>query len=709
MPKEHHSEWRGDNASCRAAEEKGHGGQGDGHDDSFSAPSHRSADEADSPRKDSDQSCFQSFKEEYEEVERTAPLTTRKKLTRKRFKGQNRVGQQHRSNRVPVLAPLKLLDGTSQRIASAHQRHNQQLSNEVWDLQRQLRTTVQENRLLQRLQCRHAAALLHFQDIQGSLPQLLHNHSSEVRALQELLRRAKTHINLLARKLRSTESALLHTRDTLQWLQCLSKDQNLEERETLTQRLTVLTVDLEKKNKRIQDLETNLALSTASFNRQMSSEMRKTMEARDLSRHLEELISNLMQKIKGMEKELANHDIYSHRFLKGSLKKGTKESKFVQTEPLSPIVLETPPLLMQTEYPQKDNEKKPWFHLQEFDASEPAKDRSSEDKLMQKDNEQTSNETPPATEETKLVQTEPLSSIAFETPPLSLQIKYPQKDIEKNAWGFDASKPAKDRSSEDELTHKEKEETSNETPPATEETKLVQTEPLSSIAFETPPLSLQIKYPQKDIEKNAWRFDASKPAKDRSSEDELTHKEKEETSNETPPDIGRTSGTDGIKLEYDAEQEEMTANLTQDLAFEGHNSQDNNDQLVITQSPSTKKATKSLGKNRQQYIFKETILNLHSGTPAYGTSQRSGPRFHRCNKPKATTTVLDTGTYDPSFFVPASTSSMKQEPQPIVRPSNTKKNNLMKELFGQVKLVEQMPDNKLDAGTKSSDPTNLRI
>ncbi|MCI4390678.1 hypothetical protein PGIGA_G00125430 [Pangasianodon gigas] len=461
MPKEHHSEWQGDNASCRAGEEKGHGGQGDGHDDSFSAPSHRSADEADSPRKDSDQSCFQSFKEEYEEVERTAPLTTCNKLTRKRFKGQNRVGQQHRSNRAPVLAPLKLLDGTSQRIASAHQRHNQQLSNEVWDLQRQLRTTVQENRLLQRLQCRHAAALLHFQDIQGSLPQLLHNHSSEVRALQELLRRAKTHINLLARKLRSTESALLHTRDTLQWLQRLNKDQNLEERETLTQRLTVLTVDLEKKNKRIQDLEANLALSTASFNRQMSSEMRKTMEARDLSRHLEELISNLTQKIKGMEKELANHDIYSHRFLKGSLKKGTKESKFVQTERLSPIVLETSPLLMQTEYPQKDNEKKPW----EFDGNKLAKDRSSEDELMQKDNEETSNETPPGTEETKLVQTEPLSSIAFETPPLSLQIEYPQKDIEKNAGGFDANKPAKDRSSEDELKHKEKEETSNETPP----------------------------------------------------------------------------------------------------------------------------------------------------------------------------------------------------------------------------------------------------
>lgn len=39
-------------------------------------------------------------------------------------------------------------------------------------------------------------------------------------------------------------------------------------------------------------------LRTESFKRQISAEMRKATEARDLSRHLEELISNLMQKIK---------------------------------------------------------------------------------------------------------------------------------------------------------------------------------------------------------------------------------------------------------------------------------------------------------------------------------------------------------------------------------------------------------------------------
>ncbi|KAK3534629.1 hypothetical protein QTP86_017008 [Hemibagrus guttatus] len=499
---------------------------------------------------------------------------------------QKRVGQQHRSNKTPVLPPIKLLDGPGQCTASAQQRYIEQLNNEVWDLQQQLRTTQKENRLLQRLQSKHTTALQHFQDVQADLPQLLCNHSSEVKALQELSRRDKTHINILSRKLQSTESTLLHTRDTVHRLQRLTQDQNLEERETLTHRLSVLTVDLDNKNKRIQNLETNLALRTESFKRQICAEIRKATEARDLSRHLEELISNLMQKIKVMEKDLANYDIYSHRFLKGT------KHKFVQTEPLPPvIVLERPPLPLQIEYPRQDMEKNALFHLKEVDANEAAKDRSSED----------------------------------------------------------------------ELTHKENEENFNETPPKTKENKLVLTEPLTSVALEPPPLPLQIEYPQEDMEENTVELDANEPG---TTEEELMQKGNEETSNESPPDITKTSGTDGIELEYTAEEEEITASLTQDLASDEPNSKDINGQFDFQNLVITNKDTKSPVTIRQQSTFKETILNLHSGKPAYGTSQRSGSgRFHRR---KATSNVLDTGKYGPTIFVPA------------VQPSNTRKNNLKK-------------------------------
>lgn len=167
---------------------------------------------------------------------------------------QKRAGQQYRSDKTPVLPPIKLLDGPGHSTASAQQMYIEQLRNEVCDLQQQLRATQRENRLLQHLQSRHTTALQNFQDVQADLPQLLSNHSSEVKALQELSRRDKAQINNLSRKLQSTESTLLHTRDTLHRLQRLTQDQHLEERETLTHRLSVLTVDMDKKNKRIQVL-----------------------------------------------------------------------------------------------------------------------------------------------------------------------------------------------------------------------------------------------------------------------------------------------------------------------------------------------------------------------------------------------------------------------------------------------------------------------
>lgn len=72
-------------------------------------------------------------------------------------------------------------------------------------------------------------------------------------------------------------------------------------------------------------------------------------------------------------------------------------------------------------------------------------------------------------------------------------------------------------------------------------------------------------------------------------------------------DIGRTSGFDGIKLQYNAEQEEMTTSFTQDLVFEVPNLEDNNDQLgfqnlVITLSPSTRPPNPQSRSNSTTYL-----------------------------------------------------------------------------------------------------------
>lgn len=83
--------------------------------------------------------------------------------------------------------------------------------------------------------------------------------------------------------------------------------------------------------------------------------------------------------------------------------------------------------------------------------------------------------------------------------------------------------------------------------------------------------------------------------------------------------------------------------------FEGPNSGDNNVNnkvfriLLVSHSRQTRPPNPH--SRTDSTTFKETIMSLHSGTPASGTSQRSEPRLHRCNKTKATTTGLENPHY----------------------------------------------------------------
>ncbi|XP_041734437.1 lebercilin-like protein [Coregonus clupeaformis] len=307
-------------------------------------------------REDSQGSCTQSDYEE--EADTTANRTfalspskkpglgtmTAKALTQNK-RGQwckNKKNTDSRKRKAPLFPPIKLLEGPNQRIRSAHRHRIKELNSQVWELQQQLSGVSTENKLLKQLQGRHMLALQHFQDSQSGLPQVLAKHGSEVRGLQELLRKARIRRNSLSRHLRGTEEELLRTKDALHRLQLLSEDRSLEEREELSHRLALITVDLNRKNKRIQDLERNLELRQISFNRHLATETRKTNEARELSDYLQAQISLSTKKIKEKERELEIHNIYSHRFPKGWNGKGARETKSVQTDDLSSLPIEAP-------------------------------------------------------------------------------------------------------------------------------------------------------------------------------------------------------------------------------------------------------------------------------------------------------------------------------------------------------------------------------
>ncbi|XP_030256172.1 lebercilin-like protein isoform X2 [Sparus aurata] len=231
------------------------------------------------------------------------------------------------SFQVPKLPPIKPLQASRPRVQSAYMHCIREHESQVCDLQHRLNEASTENKLLRRLQHRHTVALQYFQNSEDSVSQIFTRHYNEARVLQALLRDTRSCRDNLARQLQTTESTLLSTKASLKHLQLLSQDHRLLEREELTLRLNEANAELEEKDKRIVDLERNLELCQASFNRQLVTEHRKTTEARKLSFFLKGKVYQLNGEVEEKKKEIETHNIYSLRFAK----KGV-ESKLVQTD-----------------------------------------------------------------------------------------------------------------------------------------------------------------------------------------------------------------------------------------------------------------------------------------------------------------------------------------------------------------------------------------
>ncbi|XP_048121422.1 lebercilin-like protein isoform X2 [Alosa alosa] len=412
------------------------GGQGDAlscsrsasNSSSESTTSNKSKDRAYSSRGRSpasySQDDFEDDKDTFSVLEKSHASPVKKSLKKAKhfnLKGQKRLGVQHphqkKSHRpgrkAPLFPPIRPLDAVGQRVASAREHRIKELSSQVWELQRQLDGAWQENRLMRRVQNRHTAALQHFQDSQSGLPQILLKHGNEVHALQELLRKARGQRNSMAQRLASMEDHLRQASEERRRLQLLCRQRHLGKREELTQQLSKLSLEMEVKTKRIKELERNLELSNACSSRHLSTEMRKTVEARDLSKLLQEQIDQLTQKIRERERELENHNIYSHRFPKAKkvfghnpwlceLKTntgvhphtkcqstGTKETKGIQTEGFSPLPLEAPSCKLEIEYESEEHLEKQRSNrsmdLCAIDFSELQKDQNDTDRSLAED------------------------------------------------------------------------------------------------------------------------------------------------------------------------------------------------------------------------------------------------------------------------------------------------------------------------------------
>ncbi|XP_066556396.1 lebercilin isoform X2 [Amia ocellicauda] len=239
----------------------------------------------------------------------------------------NRAGGQRRwgirSQSLNKESPPKDLDLVTKRVLSARLLKINELKSELTELQLRLDGLQKENKVLRQLQHRQEKALNKFDNTENEISQLISRHGNEVRTLRERLRRAQERERTTDKRLKEVEEELYRSKSTVHKLRRLVDDRQLAEREELAHKLSQAEARLENNDHRIKDLERNLELSNSSFQRQLMAEKKKTHDAQEEVKKLQEELERRGQKLKDKERELDAKNIYANRMLKPSPKKDT--------------------------------------------------------------------------------------------------------------------------------------------------------------------------------------------------------------------------------------------------------------------------------------------------------------------------------------------------------------------------------------------------
>uniref|UniRef100_A0A8C2AQW4 Lebercilin LCA5 n=1 Tax=Cyprinus carpio TaxID=7962 RepID=A0A8C2AQW4_CYPCA len=271
-----------------------------------------------------------------------------------------------RSQTLSKDAPSKEVDPVTKRMLSARLLKINELKNALSELRLHADELQRENRLLRQMQLRQEKALHRYNDTESEISQLLSRHNNETHVLRERLRRSQESQRTAERSLRETDTQLQRCRSQLQKLQQLADDQNLGEREELSRKLTYTQSKLQESERRVKELEKNMELSSGSFQRQLANERKRTHDAQQEVKALQEEVERLCTKLKEKEKELDSRNIYANRMLKASSRKeaengskrkvsNTTSTKAVQTEDrTSSLDFPSPPPALTNELPHDD-------------------------------------------------------------------------------------------------------------------------------------------------------------------------------------------------------------------------------------------------------------------------------------------------------------------------------------------------------------------
>ncbi|XP_051166910.1 lebercilin-like protein isoform X4 [Leptopilina boulardi] len=178
------------------------------------------------------------------------------------------------------------------------------LQNELTDAHYHLNELANENRLLKTLQTRQDSALRKYEGTNAELPRIINTHHEELRVLQTKYKKLKSQYRSNCELLKEKDVKIHIIQDQNKHLLKLSKDRNLEERESLQRKTSDLIFKIEQQDKTINTLNRKLAIETKHLKHQLHLEVikhketqKKLQETFNKLKSTEELLENKEKKL----------------------------------------------------------------------------------------------------------------------------------------------------------------------------------------------------------------------------------------------------------------------------------------------------------------------------------------------------------------------------------------------------------------------------
>ncbi|XP_068433183.1 lebercilin [Clinocottus analis] len=306
----------------------------------------------------------------------------RRGVSRPQRPGGQPLSQQHRRgvrSQSKESTPPKDLDLVTKRMLSARLLKINELRNSLAELQQRTDELQKENRVLRQLQVRQEKALHRYDDTESEISQLLSRHNNETHVLRERLRRTQERERAAERRMKDGEEHLQRSQVAIARLKKLVDQRDLGLRDELSRRLDEEKTRAHEAEHKIKELERSMELSTSSYQRQLAVERKKTINAQEEIRTLQEELERLTNKLKEKERELDAKNIYANRMMKPAQRKdvdsGAKRkvhsrssTKAVQTKDrASSLDFPTPPPAISDANECTEQAPDEYLSLKEFD------------------------------------------------------------------------------------------------------------------------------------------------------------------------------------------------------------------------------------------------------------------------------------------------------------------------------------------------------